>query len=351
MKKTEFYKVKAADKYLLEVKLDYPENPKSVVILCPGSGPNTYDNHRKAGDIEFNYFDLFSDELYKRNIAFCRWNTRGCILSDNPPDYVSIDPEGYATYYPSNSIEDILTIKSWVQGLSQFRKSQIILMGISEGATLVPFAAAKCADLAAILLVGFSYENMKDTLEWQLTGGSSMVNICKFFGCTEIGYVDKADFVRDKYNIRPYLFEGVTFEELDLDKDDKLTRNDFALQMAEYRHNIYQAIEKEDDEWLIKNYVVPITAKWCKEHFALPPVSNVLCSLTIPIWIFQGCDDANIPASDIIKIQSDYCRTGQDKLHILTFPRHDHDLNYMEYPLYGKISKGLRALFNTAQNI
>ena len=35
MKKTEFYKVKAADKYLLEVKLDYPENPKSVVILCP----------------------------------------------------------------------------------------------------------------------------------------------------------------------------------------------------------------------------------------------------------------------------------------------------------------------------
>lgn len=34
MKKTEFYKVKAADKYLLEVKLDYPENPKSVVILC-----------------------------------------------------------------------------------------------------------------------------------------------------------------------------------------------------------------------------------------------------------------------------------------------------------------------------
>jgi hypothetical protein len=71
----------------------------------------------------------------------------------------------------------------------------------------------------------------------------------------------------------------------------------------------------------------------------------------LTIWIFQGCDDANIPASDIIKIQSNYCRTGQDKLHILTFPRHDHDLNYMEYPLYGKISKGLRALFNTAQNI
>ena len=41
----------------------------------------------------------------------------------------------------------------------------------------------------------------------------------------------------------------------------------------------------------------------------------------------------------------------EHKLHILTFPRHDHDLNYMEYPLYGKISKGLRALFNTAQNI
>lgn len=349
MKISELYKVKAADHYLLDVKLDYPETPKSVVIFCQGSGPNTYDNHRKIGNIEFNYFDLFSDELCKRNIAFCRWNTRGCSLSGNPPDYVYIDPKGYASYYPDNSIDDILTIKAWIKDLPQFRKSKIILMGISEGATLVPFAAAKSVDVAGLLLVGFSYDNMKDTLEWQLTGGSSMVNMCKYFGCADKGYIDRADYVRDKYNVRPYLFENVTFDDLDLDKDGKLTRNDFALQMAEYRHNIYHAIEHNDDEWLRKNYVIPITAKWCKSHFALPPVSKILCSLAIPVWIFQGSDDANIPASDVLKIQSDFCKTGQNNLHIQIFPGHDHDLNYMEYPLYGRISEGLLALFDTAQ--
>ena len=192
---------------------------------------------------------------------------------------------------------------------------------------------------------------MKDTLEWQLTGGSSMVNMCKYFGCADKEYIDRADFIRDKYNVRPYLFENLTFDDLDLDKDGKLTRNDFALQMAVYRHNIYHAIEQDDDGWLRKNYVIPITAKWCKAHFALPPVSKILCSLTVPIWIFQGCDDANIPASDVLKIQRDFCKTGQNNLHIQTFPDHDHDLNYMEYPLYGRISKGLSALFDTAQII
>ena len=145
-----------------------------------------------------------------------------------------------------------------------------------------------------------------------------MVNMCKYFGCADKEYIDRADFIRDKYNVRPYLFENVTFDDLDLDKDGKLTRNDFALQMAVYRHNIYHAIEQDDDGWLRKNYVIPITAKWCKAHFALPPVSKILCSLTVPIWIFQGCDDANIPASDVLKIQRDFCKTGQNNLHIRT---------------------------------
>ncbi len=38
-----------------------------------------------------------------------------------------------------------------------------------------------------LLLLSFSYENMRDTLGWQLSGGSSMVNICKYFDCREKG--------------------------------------------------------------------------------------------------------------------------------------------------------------------
>lgn len=350
MRQTSIFQVKTHDNYNLDVKIDYPPNSKSIIVFCHGSGANTYDNHREIDGKHFNYFDLFSDEFCKRNIAFCRWNTRGCRLSEVPPEFVSVNVEEFETYCPSTSIRDILTVKNFIKTLPQFGKSKILLMGISEGATLVPFAMKQCSDVEGLLLLGFSYENMKDTMDWQLSGGSSMVNMCKYFACTEKGFVEKSDFTRDKHNVRSLLFQDIEFEDLDIDKDGKLTQNDFALQMADYRSKVFKAIENNDDEWLRENYSVYITSKWCKEHFALPDISTVVCSLSVPIYIFQGEDDANIPISDIDKIREDFDKAGKTNLHIFTFPAHDHDLNYLQYIYKGTISDGLRSVFDTAQS-
>lgn len=244
-----------------------------------------------------------------------------------------------------------MTIKNFIKTLPQFKDSKILFMGISEGATLIPFAMEQCEDVDGLLLLGFSYENMKDTLDWQLSGGSSMVNMCKYFDCSEKGFIEKEDFILDKYNVRPSLFQDTEFEDLDADRDGKITQNDFALQLADYKNKVFQSIEKNDDEWLRKNYSVQITSKWCKEHFDLPDVSNVVCSLTVPIYIFQGEDDANIPISDIDKIRSDFDKTGKKNLHIFIFPGHDHDLNYLQYVFNEIISDGLRCVFDTAQLI
>lgn len=107
---------------------------------------------------EFNYFDLIATQFCKRNIAFCRWNTRGCSLSNTPPEFVSINIQEFATYCPSTSIQDILTIKNFIKTLPQFKHFKILFMGISEGATLVPFVMTQCCDVEHLLLLGFSYE-------------------------------------------------------------------------------------------------------------------------------------------------------------------------------------------------
>lgn len=351
VKQTSIFQVKAHDNYNLEVKIDYPSDSKSIIIFCHGSGANTYDNRREIAGKHFNYFDLFADEFCKGNIAFCRWNTRGCRPSDIPPEFVSVNIKEYETYCPSTSIQDILTVKNFVKTLPQFNQAKILLMGISEGATLAPFAAQQCEDVEALLLLSFSYGNLKDTLNWQLSGGSSMVNMCKFFGCKEKGYIEKSDFIQDKYNVRSSFFQGVEFEDLDIDKDGKITQNDFALQLADYKSKVFEAIENNDDEWLRENYPVVITSKWCKQHFALPDISTILCSLTMLIYIFQGEDDANIPFSDIEKIRKDFNKTGRNNLHIFTFPEHDHDLNYLQYIFTGIISDGLKSVFDTAQSL
>ena len=121
--------------------------------------------------------------------------------------------------------------------------------------------------------------------------------------------------------------------------------------MSDYRKQVFQAIEDNDDEWLRNHYSVQITSKWCKEHFALPAVSLAVCSLTIPIYIFQGEDDANIPISDIEKMRKDFDKTGRDNLYIFTFLRHDHDLNFLDYIFAGTVSEGLQCVFDKAQLI
>lgn len=352
MKQTSLFQVKANDGYMLDVKVDYPIETESIVIFCHGSGANTYDNRREVDGVQFCYFDLFAEEFCKRNIAFCRWNTRGCSVSDNPPDFTDINENEYETYCPSTSVSDILAVTDFIKGLSEFKEAKILFMGISEGATLIPFAAQQCKhEIAGLLLLGFSYENMKDTMEWQLTGGSSMVNMCKYFDCAEKGYIEKEDFEADKYQVRPALFPDTIFEDLDLDKDGKITQNDFALQLAEYKENVFRAIEEDDNEWLRENYSVLLTSKWFKEHFALPKVSTVLCSIDIPIYIFQGEEDANIPMEDIAKIQADFETMGKRNLQVFTFPKHDHDLNYLHFPLAGVVSEGLLCVFNTAKGL
>ncbi len=115
---TTINRVSSFDGYELNVKIDSPNSSliDKIVIFIHGSGPNTYDNRRKIRDMEFNYFDLFAQEFTKRNIAFCRWNTRGgCSLGKEPPMYVNIDEEEYMNYLPSTSIKDIECVINYLK--------------------------------------------------------------------------------------------------------------------------------------------------------------------------------------------------------------------------------------------
>lgn len=231
--------------------------------------------------------------------------------------------------------------------MERFRNAHIILLGMSEGAMLAPFAAEQCQDINALMLMGFSYSNIKNTLEWQLSGGSSMVNFCKWFDYDKKGYIAKADFEEDRYGVRPSVFSENTFEDFDKNGDGKLTEQDFAVILTGYKEQIFQAIASNDDEWIERNYSVHLTSRWLKEHFALPPVAQPLLKLQIPVYIFRGEDDANIPASDIAALRNDIDKYGKTNIKLNVFSNHDHDLNYLAYPIHGQISHGLQMVIET----
>ncbi|MEW9096457.1 MAG: alpha/beta hydrolase [Clostridiaceae bacterium] len=351
---TIFFELPVLDGNVLNIRLDIPDidHIKKLIIFIHGTGPNTYDNHRKIENLEFNYFDLFAKEFCKRGIAFCRWNTRGCSISDEPPLYVNVDEEEYKSYLPSTSISDIERVINYFKNKDEFKKTKIVLFGISEGTIIAPLVALNGkTKISGLLLAGYANENMRATLEWQLSGGSSMVNMCKWFDYGNNGFITKTDFEDDRYNVRPIYFDNIPFEKLDINGDGIIDHLDFKEIIKDYREAVFHAIDSDDDEWLKNNYGVRITSAWCKEHFNLPPAKEILPQLNIPIHIFHGMDDSNIPVKDVFDIEKQFKELGKENLYVHTFQGHDHDLNYLLYPLHGIISEGIQCIFDSAVTI
>jgi len=98
---SEIVKIKLSDGEMMTGKLDLPPgggDVRELVIFIAGTGPNTYLNHRKLGNTEFNYFDLFVDEFSKRGVAFFAYNRRGVEIGDAPPYCDTVDKEKYKKY-------------------------------------------------------------------------------------------------------------------------------------------------------------------------------------------------------------------------------------------------------------
>ncbi len=343
--------LKSFDGYSLNIKLSTPDKDfvEKIIIFVHGTGTNTYDNHRKIGELEFNYFDLFAEKFCENNIAFCRWNTRGCSISENPPMYVDIDEGKYKTYLPSTSIADIEFVVNYFKNQEQFKNTKVILFGFSEGSTIAPLVAANGkVNIAGLLLAGYANENLRTTLEWQLTGGSSMVNMCKWFDYDNKGYITKADYKEDRYKVRKAYLKNAWFWQYDLNHDGIIDGKDFEIRLRKYKGKLFRAIDSDDDKWLKNNYPARITSAWCKEHFKLLPTKEILPQLNMPIHIFHGKDDSNIPVQDVFDICNKFKELKKSNLQIHIFEKHDHDLNYLLYPTKGIISEGLQSIFDTA---
>jgi hypothetical protein len=91
-----------------------------------GTGPNTYLNKRKIGNIEFYYYDLFADEFNKRGIGFFSYSRKGFEIGDTPPYYDKIDSAKYSAYLPLTEAKDIEAI------ISQLKMSERTLSAGSQ---------------------------------------------------------------------------------------------------------------------------------------------------------------------------------------------------------------------------
>ncbi|MEG0935337.1 MAG: alpha/beta fold hydrolase [Clostridia bacterium] len=345
-RESEILRITAQDGYPLEGKLDMPEGEVSrVVVFVNGSGPNTYDNKRALGEGTFNYFDLFSQQLTQKGVAFFRAGTRGCTPGEEPPLYTHVDEMAYQTYVPENSIRDVEEVVKALKADARLKDAQVYLLGWSEGTMIAAHVAARAnVPIDHLMLCGYANGRMMDMLTWQQTGGSAMVTYGQYFDADGDGRLSRAEYAADPYQVAKAL-GGEAFEQLDVDSDGVITSADFGRMQASGWAELKGAIERKDDAWLKENYPVRLTSAWFEGHAALAPCSEVLPELTLPIDIFHGCRDANCDVQGVYDIEKQFSALGKRNLTTHVYPEADHDLNYITYVLTGKVPEPLAELF------
>lgn len=351
---SEILKINSFDGYTLTGKLDLPVNATEVstlVIFVPGTGPNTYDNHRLISGKEFNYYDLFAQELGKRQVGFFRYNTRGVDIGTEPPMYDTIDKKEYRKYTPENQAKDIEIMITELKKKEALKNAKVVLLGWSEGTIIAPLVAERNnVEISSLMLSGYCNVKMKDIIEWQLSGDSSMIFYCRYFDTNFDGVISQKEFLADPNKLVDSTLGGVKFEQLDTNGDKKLTSSDFAAILADQRNKVLDSIAKGDDEWLWNNYF-QITSEWLSGHAELEANKDKLLKLTIPVNIFHGVYDQNVPLQGTYDIYEACRGKNMTNVKAFVFNQHDHDMNYLEYPFYNKISEGLTRIFDECAKV
>lgn len=192
----EILHIPSYDNEIIEGRLYIPSDYKNIIVIdIPSSGPHTYENMRLLGrSTKFKYHDYFKDEFAKRGIAYFSYSTRYTKPdSTNPPYYDKVDREKFYTYTPIIKVQDLEEVVKFLKKDNRLASSKFILLGFSEGAILATMAA-------------------------------------------------------ERRNVSVARVGGKKFEDWDMNKDTLLTSEDFRITLEAPSQQIFDAIEKNDDE-------------------------------------------------------------------------------------------------------
>ncbi|MDR3246385.1 MAG: alpha/beta hydrolase [Prevotellaceae bacterium] len=334
----------------ITARLSLPEEQvNTIVVAVHGTGPNTYLNKRPG----FNYYDVLAEGFCKQGVAFFSYNRRGVEIGDTPPMFDKIDSVKFAEYLPYTEAEDIETMVSFLKKDKRFEHCKIILYGISEGTIIASMVADRQkVKIDALLLHGYAHENMFDIIKWQNMGEGVMKMINSIFDKNKDNAVSKEEYEFEDPTLaayRNYLFSNLSFDSTDVVKDNVIDIKDIRQMRAPFNDALMAKIAENDGAWIWQNYV-KISIGWLREHFALEPNKTRLLRINIPIHIFHGTEDANVPVESVYDLESRFKVCKKSNLTIHIFDKHNHDLNFQDWITNKEFSDGLQAIFNTSGN-
>lgn len=338
------------DGEVIEARLCLPESEAKTIVFCiSGTGPTTYLTKRGT----FNFFDELAKGFCEQGLAFFTYNRRGCKDGNTPPFFVDVDSTKYAQYAPLQETEDVEYMIHSILKDKRFQNKKVILYGLSEGTIIASLIAErKNVKVDAIFLQGYAHDNMFDIIRWQNEGNGVMIIANSVFDKNGDKAISREEFENKEEKASSYrslLFQNMSFDFLDIVKNDLIDIQDIKKMRAPFHDELMKRVSSNDWMWIRKNYF-NVTPQWFKKHFELEPNKTRLLRVNIPIYIFHGTEDANVPVESLYDLQKRFevCHKTNLTIHILE--KHNHDLNFQDWLTKKEWSEGLKQIFATAKD-
>lgn len=260
--------------------VDKSASRSPAIVLIPGSGANGPEE-MIPGSLTEDGQDHGLFLQMAESFAAAGWN----VLCLGKPGVEYFTEFNLTRWFYDQSLYRQLTWQSLVENLGEgihFLRAQptvdpkrVFVLGHSEGTRVAVDYAAKDRDLAGLILLGYSGEDIKTTLDWQL-----------YQRPIEHLFATDIDVNRDKMTSRDELsrwpsevIEGATEVTLDFGTKDELSFLEIEEQLRSS-----PALNLLYDK--IKN-----SPPYADGQFAIGPIYEKTAALTIPVYIFTGALD------------------------------------------------------------
>jgi predicted esterase len=321
-----------------------------LVIYVQTAEGMTVDMKRPNGrGGTFNYFDLYREKLPELGVAFFSYEGRGIRMGDKPPRYEKLETDVYNTSTLENKTRDILSAVRAVREQTGMSDVRIFLMGASEGTLLAADAAARAPkEISGLILYGVMSSTMRDMFKYIVADGGFLTYL-KFFDTDHDGKISKAEFEADPNKFREQVFRNAAFETFDVNKDGFFAVDDLRI----LTKSLSDAVDSDNfevlDRWAKTSAAVTTPKDWFKDHFAHQPIWDFLSKLNMPVGLFQGIADANVPVEGVRKLE-DLARTAEKtKMEFHYFENLGHTLGVEAYFTKGTLPAGHKAIFEFVQ--
>jgi pimeloyl-ACP methyl ester carboxylesterase len=273
--------------------LTIPKDVKNppVAILITGSGAQNRDQELMG----HKPFWVLADHLTRKGIAVLRYDDRG--FAESGGDFSTATSADFAS--------DVKAAMAYLSTRKEFSKSQIGLIGHSEGGLIAPMVAAASDQVDYIVMLAGP----------GIPGDEILIKQTEIMGKAQ--GMSEADLAQE------LALSQKIFDMVEQAEDMEILKKDLRQLMEEALENDNNIPEGMDTESIINMQIRRLATPWYKYFISYDPVTS-LEKVSCPVLAINGEKDVQVTPENLPIIKDALAKGGNTQVETKAFPNLNH---------------------------